>query len=287
MQKILVPEYVYLAKRIQENNYKEHVSDDDVKYLENSYYKTERQYSKEAKSNLSRLKYLKRAGYCYMHGIRDKLAGRYEKYLCNEGDKGYDWKYLPTPELASDSAIFLNAGAGINISFEIEMANRYPNATSFILDPSPQSVKHFEDAILPVNLQYVPKGLGQEDGSLRFFRPELPGAGSLSTLQLNPGEKYFELPVTRVCTFLAENSLDEKSLVYLKFDIEGAEHGVVNDLLESNLLPQQIALEFDQPVPPWTVEESIKKLLCAGYDLISVWELNCLFAKRDCVPIIK
>ena len=37
-----------------------------------------------------------------------------------------------------------------------------------------------------------------------------------------------------------------------------------------------MAFEFDQPVPPWTMEKTLKKLINYGYVIIDIWGLNVL-----------
>lgn len=68
---------------------------------------------------------------------------------------------------------------------------------------------------------------------------------------------------------------------YLKIDVEGAEHGVIQDMLFSGIEPDQVAVEFDMPLPPWIVEKTIWALLLAGYELVEIWSFNCLFVKKS------
>jgi hypothetical protein len=68
---------------------------------------------------------------------------------------------------------------------------------------------------------------------------------------------------------------------YLKIDVEGAEHGLIQDMLFSGIEPDQVAVEFDMPVPPWIVEKTIRALLLVGYELVEIWSLNCLFVKKS------
>lgn len=280
MTKFLAPDYVYKAREIQTERYNKPVTDDDVAFMEQMFYEQPRLYPDTLKSNLPRFEYVVRASYMYMHSLAARLRYPDAEKIVSAGDKNYDWKYLPDPIETIEAPIFICAGAGINISFEVALAERFPTARSIILDPSPQSVKHFEGVELPPNLDFVPVGLAGSDKVLKFFRPNLPGVGSLSTLQLNPGNDYFELPVKCVKTLLEEMNAKPEQLALLKFDIEGAEHEVVDHLVEEQIYPDQIAFEFDQPVPPWTIEETLRKLLAVGYEVCAIWELNILLKRR-------
>jgi predicted transglutaminase-like protease len=42
------------------------------------------------------------------------------------------------------------------------------------------------------------------------------------------------------------------------------------------LRPAHVAFEFDQPVPPWTIEKTLKKLIRYGYVVVDIWALNVL-----------
>ena len=277
----MVPDYVYKARETQTEIYKKPVTDEDVAFLEQMFFEQPRFYPDELKANLPRFEYVVRASYMYMHSLAARLRFADKDKILTAGDKNYDWKYLAEPISQIENPVFICAGAGINISFEIALAEQFPNAQAMILDPSPQSVKHFENVDLPQNLSFVPVGLAGSDKVLKFFKPNLPGVGSLSTLQLNPGNDFFELPVKCVKTLLSEMNATPDQLAMLKFDIEGAEHEVVEHLISERIFPDQIAFEFDQPVPPWTIEETLRKLLAVGYEVCAFWELNVLLRRNS------
>ncbi|MHA7898278.1 MAG: FkbM family methyltransferase [Henriciella sp.] len=280
MRRFLVPDYVYKARDIQVERYHKPVTKEDVEFLEQMFYERPRFYPDDLKQNIPRFEYVVRASYAYMHEIAAKLRYQDTEKIIAAGDANYDWKYLAEPIQNITDPVIICAGAGINISFEIALAEKFPNAKALILDPSPQSVKHFENVQLPKNLRFVPVGLAGSDSVLKFFRPTLPGVGSLSTLQLNPGNDYFELPVKCVRTLLEELSASPEQLALLKFDIEGAEHEVIDNIISENILPRQVAFEFDQPIPPWTIESTLNKLLAVGYEVCSIWELNVLLERK-------
>ena len=287
MSKFLVPSYVYKAKEVQETIYKSEVNDEDVALLETLSFERPDFYPKAVRASVPRLEYFKRASYIYLGELAARLGTTESERIVSAGDQHFDWKYLPDRISDFEKPVFICAGAGINISFEIHLAETYPNATIIVLDPSPQSVAHFKNMDLPDNLTFLPIGLAGRDEMLKFFRPNLPGAGSLSALQLNPGDAYFELPVSRTTTVLKKISRAERDLALLKFDIEGSEHEVIDDLIATDLLPPQLAFEFDQPVPPWKLEHTLRKLLIRGYEVRAIWQLNVLLERvRKTEPVI-
>jgi len=279
LRKFFVPSYVYEAKRIQEEIYKLAVAPEDVNFLSEMCYERPRFYPDEVKSSIPRFEYVKRASYVYMHSLAAQVSHHWKAQLVHLGDQYYDWKYCPDLLDKRLDQVFVCAGAGINISFEIALAERFPDAEAVILDPSPQSVNMFENFDLPPNLEFMPVGLASRDEILRFYKPNLPGIGSLSTCQLNPGDDFFELPVKRVKSILEGIGATPEQLSFLKFDIEGAEHEVIDDLIQTDIWPNQITFEFDQPVPPWTIADTLRKLLTRGYEVVDISQLNILLVK--------
>jgi len=65
----------------------------------------------------------------------------------------------------------------------------------------------------------------------------------------------------------------------LKFDIEGIEHEVISDLIDSRIYPDQVLFEFDQPVPPWTVERTLNRILKQNYIVRDIYNLNILLER--------
>lgn len=281
MRKFLVPDYVYKAKDIQENIYKSEVTDEDVALMERLTYQQPEFYPDSVKTPLTRFEFVKRVSYAHLQGLAAHLPQTEKDRIVSAGEEYFDWKYLNDRMGQGSRRVFVCAGAGINISFEIHLAETFPSATVAVLDPTPQSVEHFENIELPKNLIFLPVGLAGSDTTLKFFKPNTPGAGSLSTLKLNPGDDYFELPVQRVQTVLSELGRTPDDLTFLKFDIEGAEHEVIDDLIATGLLPPQIAFEFDQPVPPWKMEDTLRKLLGCGYEVRALWQLNVLLERTE------
>jgi FkbM family methyltransferase len=271
-KKILVPDFIYSARVLEE----------DIPYFESQFYQRPKLYSSTVKETPERFEFAKRIGYVYMNMLAKTLEPVREKYNIESlGDKGFDWHFLP--ELMSSAAgIFICAGAGTNVSFEVELAHSWPGNRVLLLDPSPQAVGYVEGLSLPKNLQFIQEGLSDQDGILKFHKPSTHGVGSLSVHNLHPSEQFFELPVTTIKSLVQKNSIAHGSDInYLKFDIEGAEHEVVSHLVENDIRPKQIAFEFDQPVPPWTVENTMLRLINFGYEVIDIWGLNILFIDKQ------
>ncbi|NEQ35834.1 MAG: FkbM family methyltransferase [Okeania sp. SIO3I5] len=264
---LLVPDYIYSAR----------VDVADIPFFEEAFYQDLEFYTEDIKSTSDRFNYGLRIGYGYMNMIKKNLYSLPEKYTIKSlGDKGFDWRFVPELINKYDVKYSICAGAGTNITFETSFAQEFPDINITLLDPSPHSVKHIERIKLPSNLKFLPVGFSNKDEILKFHKPSTHGAGSLSTLNLQPSDTFFELPVKRILTILNEQNIEAKNLCYLKFDIEGSEHAVIDDIIKSKLRPAHIAFEFDQPVPPWTMEKTLKKLIKYGYAIVDIWGLNVL-----------
>lgn len=270
-KKPLVPDYLY-SSRVEEG---------DIPYFENLFYENVELYPEEVRENELKFEFAKRMGYHWTNKLSDRVSPTSTVRTTLMGDEGFQWSVDLDLLTAVESPVAICAGAGTNISFEQELARLVPNAIIALMDPSPQAIGHVQRQTLEPNIEFLPKGLGGKDETLRFFKPSVKGIGSLSALQLNPGDQYFDLPVLKVASVLDRMGRSGEEIDYLKFDIEGSEHAVIENLIDESILPKQISFEFDQPVPPWTMAESLRKLLRADYELARVWGLNVHLIRCD------
>lgn len=142
--------------------------------------------------------------------------------------------------LNSQSTI-VSAGAGGDISFEIEL-HRRTGATVILLDPSPTGRRTVENT--PPDqlsgIKFFPYGLAAESGTKSFAVPANPAEGSYA---LDTGERE---TVTFECRSLEdlmrENGM--KSIDLLKMDIEGFEWEVLAAIQSKRLPINQICVEF-------------------------------------------
>lgn len=273
----LLPECVFRAAA-HHRRWNLPVDDEDIAAIARSYLDEEEFYGPHMQSSVERLRFARRVGMMFIEELERRIEPSLSNQAVKVSDKDFDWMFIPRFR-AGD--VFVCADVGSNISAEHRLAEMYPDAMVHVLDPTPKAVARFADDLPAANMIYAATGLGGEDGIARFYSPDFPGVGSLSTNNLLPGDRYEELKIARVGTYLADAGVEPDRLGYLKFDIEGSEHEVIGDLIASEIRPRQIAFEFDQPVPPWTMERSLKKLVRNGYVLVSVWGTNVLLARED------
>lgn len=217
------------------------------------------------------------------------------------------WIIPINAELDEGSVCYL-AGAGEDISFDCDLVKRF-GCQVRIIDPTPRAIEHFRklsDAIcngslFPVNnsntdfydltpdqltrLTFLPVGLADQDVELKFFLPKNPSHVSCSTVNLQKTEDYFTAQCHRLSTVMAQQR--DSHIDLLKMDIEGGEYVVINDLVESGLLPKFLLIEFDENHTPLDanasgrIAHSIKLLTDAGMVCVAVEGSNATFVRSE------
>lgn len=266
----VVPGYIYSAAQGTEH----------LEYFERQYLKYVDRYDDNIGLDADRKEIGRKIGYAYFSALnhnREKFcAPETPPKLTALGDEGFVWKFLEG-SLNEDSVVYC-AGMGTNISFETALAAEV-GCVVHCFDPTPQAAEY----VVPIarkneKLCFHAIGLFSIDGVTRFYKPPEPYLGSLSATNITYSDISIDAPVLRVGTVMRNLKHDHIDL--LKIDIEGAEHGVIEDVLFAGLDVRQLCVEFDMPVPPWKVEATMRRLYVAGFELVDVWALNCLFVRR-------
>lgn len=269
-KRTLVPDYIYSAR----------TSEEILPFFEQEYYKQADRYDNYIHESEEHLRMTGRIAHVFFKTLREKWSlTQNDDMVSSLGNEKYEWKFVKP--LLNEKSVIYAFGAGTDISFETQLIDEV-GCDVYCFDPTPQAVEY----VVPIarenpKLLFHPVGALAVDGVAKFYKPTAVGAGSLSSENLQHGSIYMEAPVKRLRTLM--NQFKHKRIDYLKIDIEGAEHGVLDDMLFAELDVTQIGVEFDQPIPPWRIEKTIHKLMLANYELLSVWGLNCLFVKRDAV----
>jgi FkbM family methyltransferase len=215
---------------------------------------------------------------------------------------------IPTAAGLDENSICYLAGAGEDISFDCALVERF-GCRGRIIDPTPRAIAHFRElgeAVqagrrFPINnsatefydiaprqygkLSFLPIGLADRDGELKFFMPKDPAHVSCSTVNLQKTEDYFVAQCHSISTIMARQGDTKVDL--LKMDIEGAEYPVIRDLVESGRLPRILLIEFDEvhsPLDggaPTRIAGSMNSLLGAGMRCIAVEGSNATFVRKD------
>jgi FkbM family methyltransferase len=191
---------------------------------------------------------------------------------------GCSWTFCPDG-LGRDSIIY-SGGVGNNISFERELVTDF-KCSVHLLDPSPTGVATME---LPENripeFHFLPVGLAGHSGNFRLAPPAAPEEGSWYSS--SDSSNTIEVTCTDLATLMNKNHHSRIDL--LKLDIEGAEYGVIEQILSKQIPVRQILVEYhDGLLPGIRLQDSIRsmlKLLRTGYTLIARVGNNHTFLQK-------
>ena len=180
---------------------------------------------------------------------------------------------IATSDINPDSIIY-SFGVGEDITFEKALTHRF-GLTVHAFDPTPRSIEWIRQQNLGDQFIMHEYGLAGFDGEASFNPPANPDYVSYTILDRPTAQNAVTAPVKKLSTIMKE--LGHNKIDVLKMDIEGAEYQVIDDIIESNIRPLQILVEFHHRFPGVSVnqtETSIAGLRAMGYLLFSVSASN-------------
>lgn len=218
----------------------------------------------------------------------------------------YGGWYVPEVMDLNEDSIIYSAGVGEDISFDLLLSDKYKSHIYFI-DPTERALKHYESVCygyegqgwdfsgqdiqtdyweiingLKPNLKkmyYVKKGLWRERDKLKFYKQENENYVSQSLIKDMFGKEYDRVEVLSVKDLMREKQNTRIDL--LKMDIEGAEVEVLNNMLDDEIYPKYLCIEFDLALKRKDPDESTKKLLArlmrGGYRMLKNDRMNITF----------
>ncbi|MBX3329770.1 MAG: FkbM family methyltransferase [Nitrospira sp.] len=226
--------------------------------------------------------------------IHQKLGTRYGGWFVPNG-------------LLSSRSLCYGVGAGEDISFEIELINRY-GCEVHCFDPTPRAQRHVDQLhrntinglptsindsvdlyykIDPGNLarlHFHAIGLWSQDRLMRFYAPADPAHVSHSIVNLQHTTDYFEAHCQTLKTVM--QTLGHSDLSLLKLDVEGAEYEILASLLDGDIRPAVLCVEFDEGYNALDEEyltrivNMVSRVKTGGYRLTYVDGWNATFVHR-------
>jgi FkbM family methyltransferase len=175
------------------------------------------------------------------------------------------------------SGLVVCAGAGEDISFDIELAST-EKCNVAIIDPTPKAVEHFSEVSKRFGLpstsgysasgqqpvqaydlrtlskntfRFIEKALWKEVTFVDFFPPKDPLHVSHSILNLQQNRRGSTPLRVETITLKSVLSTSEfQSISLLKLDIEGGAYAVCKTAFRERVFPRQIIIEFDELIHP-------------------------------------
>ena len=213
---------------------------------------------------------------------------------------------IPSPISLNSTSVIYSAGVGEDLSFDLELQCK-TGATIWLIDPTQRSVKHYEEVIQYYEsqsdftgniqpdylshlcvldpdlskLQYVNKGLWKNKTTLKFYKQTNESYVSQTFIPDLFGGNYDTVDAVSIRDLMMEN--DHKHIDLLKMDIEGAEVAVLNQMLDEEIYPKYILVEFDLYLKGKDTNREtdvlIQRLQQAGYSILANEKMNITFVK--------
>ena len=196
-------------------------------------------------------------------------------------DKSLDYKLYGTnyggmiiaDHISLENSIILSAGSGEDLTFDIELINKY-QCQIILIDPTPRAIDYYELITnnfgsnstktysdkgyeLPEvydlrkvnlnNLKLIKYALHHEDNlDIKFFAPPIEEHVSYSITNFrsdySENSPHIIVKTKTINSIIGEEDINKISLI--KLDIEGAEIPVIYKMLKDKIYPYQIAVEF-------------------------------------------
>ena len=174
--------------------------------------------------------------------------------------------YAVCPAGVGAESVVYSFGVGCDVSFDVELI-KARQVTVHAFDPTPKSIEWVKTQQLPAEFVFHPWGIADFDGTASFHAPKDPTHVSHTLLDGgNVGTGTVDVPVFRLRTIMER--LGHDRLDILKMDIEGAEYGVLDDVLNSGIPIAQILIEFHHNrsgVPLEKTQRAVEALERAGF----------------------
>ena len=216
---------------------------------------------------------------------------------------------IPSDIKLDENSIIYSGGVGEDISFDLILSDKY-NCNIYLVDPTERSRTHYEEikkfykkekefselsgdiqkdyhkiiSNLKPNfekIKYYDIGLWDKKEELKFYKPVNPKYISHSLIEGMTSKKYDIVKVDSIKNLMEKNNHNHIDL--LKLDIEGSEIEVINQMLDDNILPNYLLVEFDLLLQKKDRENKTKKILerlHIHYNIIINDNYNITFKKN-------
>lgn len=214
---------------------------------------------------------------------------------------------IPKDNNLTHKSIVYSAGVGEDISFDIKLQSKY-GCNILLIDPTEKATKHVNECIKYFNdksfkftggiqndyysqiqnekpdfnkIEYKNIGLWNKADTLKFYKQDNDNYVSQSLINGMFGEKYDIIEVNSIKNIM--KSQGHTHIDLLKMDIEGAENIVLEQMLNDEIYPDILCIEFDLLIKNKDKYNSTKKIVerlqSCGYKILKNDKLNITFVK--------
>ena len=200
-------------------------------------------------------------------GVHEQVAIDSLPLAYNEG------AWVVHPDVINASSVVYSFGVGRNISWDLAMIKRF-GLTVHAFDPTPRSIEWVQAQNLPVEFVFHDYGVADVDGTMKLFPPRRESSFHYSSIKRSNKQdsgQAIEAAVYRLSSIM--NKLGHDRIDVLKMDIEGAEYGVIEDIVNSGVKVGQLLVEFHHNFRGVRVQrtaDAVQSLHDLGYRIFHV-----------------
>ena len=217
------------------------------------------------------------------------------------------WVIPKDLNLSSESVVY-SAGVGEDISFDLLISEKY-DSNIFLIDPTHRAKVHYDEIFLYFyagdwkfsgdiqqdyhkiigklnpnieKIKYIDLGLWDKKDVLKFYKQDNTESVSQSFIDNMFGSQFDEVNVDSIKNIMELN--DHKNIDLLKLDIEGAEIKVLDKMLDDNIYPKYLCIEFDLYLKGVDTNDGTKRIAQrlndCGYEVLFDEQLNVTFSRK-------
>ncbi|MBL7827644.1 MAG: FkbM family methyltransferase [Saprospiraceae bacterium] len=176
------------------------------------------------------------------------------------------------PDTLGPNSIVYSFGIGEDISFDRAMIEKH-DCQVFGFDPTPKSIEWVKRQQTPESFHFFEYGIGQTTGFVQFNLPKNKDhvSGSMVQHPYLDEQNSITVPMKSFADITAE--LGHHRIDVLKMDIEGAEYGVIQSILDTPVEIGQILIEIHERFFPdgrTKTRELLDRLRAKGFEVFAV-----------------
>lgn len=181
--------------------------------------------------------------------IKYSISREKVKHLRKQVDCSYKWYgssyggFYINPDLLNQKSIVYSFGIGKDITFDMKCIKNH-GCKVFGFDPTPKSIQWISSQITHPMFVFNNYGISSITGYQNFFLPINPKGVSGSMVNTQAVNQNNSIKVLMKSFNDITDYFDHKLIDVVKIDIEGSEYEIIDDILNSNCIINQILVEF-------------------------------------------